>query len=412
MGNMEKPDKFINTVLDEKYKIESLIGKGTTGNVYKGYHLYLNMPIAIKILHQSLLSNKTAQKRFRQEARLATAIQHSNAMSVMDFGILNNEIYYLIMEYIEGISLSHLIRKEKTISIPRAIKIAQQIALAVNAAHQKNIIHRDLKPANIMIIQCGTPQEMVKVIDFSIAKQVEDESNLTAKDTVLGTPKYISPEQIQHEGINNRSDIYSLGIILYEMLTGEPPFLAKTVGALFMQHIHAQPTPPRQKNPQIPLALEKLILQMLEKESDQRPSSMSILATQLVAALSSAEIIETSPAPNILSAAPPPEEAGSETIESTRSTYLNRPSNLTSMDNSFKGAATSKLTPLNTTSHAKPTNAQINMAIAAQATINKNLPPPANIRPHQKEKLAKIKRTKKRPNFWQRLWAVFFPPDD
>src|ERR1044071_1853406 len=191
------PNKFIGLVLDNKYEIEELLGAGSTGFVYKGTHRMLNIPVAIKILHPNLISNDIAQKRFRLEAKTAIMIHHPNAMSVMDFGISGDNIYYLILEYISGISLIDMLRQGKKLDIARAIKITKQICQALEAAHQNAIVHRDLKPGNIMIIKSDESNDIVKVIDFSIAKQLNENSNLTGKDTVLGTPQYISPEQVQ-----------------------------------------------------------------------------------------------------------------------------------------------------------------------------------------------------------------------
>lgn len=286
---------LIGLIIDDKYELESLIGTGATGNVYKGKHLLLEIPIAIKILHRSLITKEVAQKRFRQEARLAMAVRHDNAMSIMDFGVWNDEIYYLVMEYIDGISLSDLLKEHNIIPIERTIKLAKQICQALSAAHDKNIVHRDLKPSNIMIINAGNEDELIKVIDFSIAKSTAQNSNLTAKDTVLGTPQYVSPEQVQAEGVGIHSDIYSLGIIIYEMLTGTLPFKAKTAAAYFVQHVHAPPIPLRKLNAEIPVALEKVVLKALAKTADQRPQSMEIFAAQLEEAAFTAGTDELTP---------------------------------------------------------------------------------------------------------------------
>lgn len=279
--------KFIGMVLDNKYEIKQLLGKGGTGNVFKGEHLYMQIPVAIKLLHPHLITDETAVKRFHQEAKLALSIKHDNAVSIMDFGVVNNELLYLVMEYIEGVSLSYLLKQEKGMDFNRVVKFMKQICQAVEVAHKKDIIHRDLKPGNIMVVNHNQPDEMAKVIDFSIAKLSGGKGqDLTGQGIVIGTPEYVSPEQVEGSTLDNRSDIYSLGVVLYQMLTGELPFQGKSAMTLFMKHIHTPPPHPTTIRPEIPAKLEEVVLKALSKKASQRQTTALEFATEIEAAIS------------------------------------------------------------------------------------------------------------------------------
>ncbi len=289
----ESPDKFIGLVLDAKYQVERLIGKGGMGNVYEAKHLHMGLPVAIKILHPHLVTDSTAVERFRREARSARTVNHPNAISIMDFGVTSDNILYLAMELINGLSLQEVLKKDITLDSTRAVKIMRQVCLAVDVAHQKAIIHRDLKPDNILLIDSGTETEKVKVIDFSIAKMKESgkDPNLTSAGVVVGTPQYISPEQAQGLELDSRSDIYSMGIILYQMLTGNVPFTGKTSAMLLMQHIQAKPKSLREIKPEIPLKLEEVILRSLSKQAKDRQQTAAILAKELEEAIAAPEAV-------------------------------------------------------------------------------------------------------------------------
>lgn len=286
-------DKVLGAVLDGKYEVERLIGKGGMGNVYEAKHLHMGLPVAVKILHSHLVTDSTAVERFRREARSARTVNHPNAISIMDFGVTPDNVLYLVMELINGISLHDLLKKELVLDSVRAVKLMKQVCLAVDAAHQKSIVHRDLKPDNILILDHGTPTEKVKVIDFSIAKmrQTENNVNLTSAGVVVGTPHYISPEQAQGFELDHRSDIYSMGIILYQCLTGQAPFNGKTSAMLLMQHIQAKPKPPREIKPDIPPQLEATVLKALSKSANDRQQTAAELAEEMENALVMAGLI-------------------------------------------------------------------------------------------------------------------------
>lgn len=283
-GSLKKQDPLIGKVLDGKYKIEYLIGEGGMGNVYKAKHLHIGFPIAVKVLHPSLIKDSTAVERFRREARSARAVNHPNAIQVMDFGITQDNVLYIVMEFIDGVSLQKILEKETILNPQRVEKLMKQICAALESAHSKDIVHRDLKPDNILIINAGTPEETVKVIDFSIAKikQSLEDLNLTSDNIAVGTPQYLSPEQAQGlKDIDCRADIYSLGIILYQMFTGEVPFKGKTTAHILLQHIQAKPKSPRLINPTISIELESVILKALDKAANKRQQTTKALAQEL-----------------------------------------------------------------------------------------------------------------------------------
>ena len=297
----EDVDKFLGAVLDGKYCVESKIGQGGMGNVYKAKHVHMDTMVAVKILHPHLVSDQTTVERFRREARAAITVNHPNAIHVMDFGVTGDKTVYLIMEFLEGISLRKLLEMERCLTPEKALNIMKQVCAAVDAAHSKGVIHRDLKPDNIVIVGHDTPSELIKVLDFSIAKlkaASEGPVNLTQQGMVVGTPQYMSPEQAEGQELDTRSDLYSLGVITYEMLTGDLPFKATTPMALILKHIHALPRPLRELKENISPALEAVVLRTLAKKREDRPQSATILAEQLEEAMSQENVSirpETSP---------------------------------------------------------------------------------------------------------------------
>lgn len=284
-------DKFIGKVLEGKYLVRGLLGSGGMGNVYRGRHTQMESDVAIKILHSSLVSDAKAVERFRREARAALAVNHPNAIQVMDFGVTDDQTVFIVMELLDGISMQKIIEKEKILPVDRVVFIYKQICAAVAAAHNKNVIHRDLKPDNVIILNYNTPSELVKVLDFSIAKITSPDSKgpdakgLTEVGLVVGTPQYMSPEQAQGLELDKRADIYSLGVTLYQMLTGILPFTAASSMALALKHIHALPRPLREVNAQIPSSIESVVMKAMAKKPADRQQSAEELAEELDNAL-------------------------------------------------------------------------------------------------------------------------------
>ncbi len=288
--NQGDADPFIGKVLDGKYLIVNRIGSGGMGNVYRGRHTKMETNVAIKILHASLVSDAKAVERFRREARAALAVNHPNAIQVMDFGVTDDQTVFIVMELLDGVSLQKIVETEKLISPEKTVKIMTQVCAAVNAAHNKDVIHRDLKPDNVIILNYGKPDEQVKVLDFSIAKVSSPDKGanspaLTEVGLVVGTPQYMSPEQAQGIDLDKRADIYSLGVTLYQMLTGVLPFTAASSMALALKHIHALPRPLREVNNKIPAEIETVVMKAMAKRPSDRQQTALELSEELEKAI-------------------------------------------------------------------------------------------------------------------------------
>ena len=265
------------------YEVLSLIGEGGMGNVYLARHPLIGRGAAIKVLHLELATDRNLVERFFNEARAANAIRHPNIIDIIDVGLLpGTERPYLMMELLEGENLAARLARMGSLPVPQALDVARQTASALAAAHGKGIIHRDLKPENLFLVPHGSlpGREVVKVLDFGIAKlrsQMGDASKVqTQTGMLMGTPPYMSPEQCRGltGEIDLRTDVYALGIILFEMLCGGPPFIAAGFGDLLVMHITQPPPPPRSRNPAVPEALEAIILKALAKSPGERFGNM------------------------------------------------------------------------------------------------------------------------------------------
>lgn len=285
---LPETDKLIGTVLDNKYRIEIMIGEGGMGRVYRATHIHMDHTVAVKILHSHLSSDQMALERFRREARSAAQLHHPNAVAVSDFGVtMNNNVAYLVMEFLDGLDLRQKIDNQRQLDCEETFSIVQQICAALDAAHSNGIIHRDLKPDNIWLSRSADGAERVKVLDFGIAKiqSTTEMIKLTQQGVIVGTPHYMSPEQCSGEDLDSRSDIYSLGVIIYEMLTGQVPFQASTPVAVAIKHATQRPNPPRRLRADIPIQIEEVVLRALEKKQEDRPSSALELAQEFEMAI-------------------------------------------------------------------------------------------------------------------------------
>lgn len=287
---MEMPeDPLVGLTLDEKYRLDSRIGTGGMGTVYRATHLLIDRPVAIKVLNPRYVEDEAAQTRFRREARAAGRIQHTNAVTVTDFGRTPEGLVYIVMELLEGRTLRDVLAREAPLDTARAVSMMLQVAAAVGAAHDAGVIHRDLKPANIFIVQRKDAPPFVKVLDFGIAKLAaeaiddDDPQTLTAVGAMIGTPRYMSPEQCEGARLTPASDVYSLGIILYEMLTGTAPFNGTSPIAIAVKHSSMPPRPPREFVATIPVVLEELIMHALEKSPENRPQDANAFRERLYA---------------------------------------------------------------------------------------------------------------------------------
>lgn len=277
-------DSFANSLggrtIDGKYRLDAVLGSGGMGTVYRSTRLHIGDTVAIKILHRELRTEPKSAERFNREARAAARLKHPNAVSIYDFGISGDGLMYLVMELVEGDSLRRII-KRGPLTISAAAEITRQVCAALDEAHRQNVVHRDIKSDNI-IVQTSGNELHVKVLDFGIAKLRDMQaSDLTQTGAVMGTPYYMSPEQCLGEELDSRSDIYSFGIVLYEMLCGVLPFNSPTPSALVVQQVTQLPASPRSLNASIPLAVEKAVLHALQKQREARPQTAGALAQEM-----------------------------------------------------------------------------------------------------------------------------------
>jgi serine/threonine protein kinase len=281
-------DALVGRTLDGKYLIGARLGAGGMGTVYKGTRLHIGDTVAIKILHRDTISDIHAAERFRREAQATSRLKHPNAVSIYDFGITEDSLAYIVMELVEGKSLRSIIKRRGPLSPLTVDEILGQVCDALDEAHRTNMVHRDIKPDNI-IVNTSPSGLRVKVLDFGIAKlhNVSSEIiNLTATGSVMGTPQYMSPEQCMDEELDGRSDVYSLGIVLYEALTGRVPFTSTTATAVAVAQVNQKVPPLRALNPTISPVLEAVVMHALEKRREARPQTAGALAQEWHAAMS------------------------------------------------------------------------------------------------------------------------------
>src|SRR5262249_4167063 len=276
---------MIGYVIDRKYRLEAKIGFGGMGDVYRASRLLIGDEVAIKILHAAQVSDPQAGERFPPEAHAPPSFKHPNAVSIYDFGVTSEGLVYLVMELVEGQNLRQIIKQQGPLSPATVSEITNQVCSALQAAHQQNVVHRDLKPDNIMV-NVTISGLRLKVLDFGIAKLRDlAASNLTVTGNVMGTPHYMSPEQCLGEEIDNRSDLYSLGVVMYQMLTGTLHFNSSTSTAVVMQHVNKEPPSLRSINLSISPAVEAVVLHALAKRREDRPQSAEALARELAVAM-------------------------------------------------------------------------------------------------------------------------------
>ena len=278
-------DPLVGQTLAGKYLIEQLIKRGGMGAVYRGKHVMMDKTVAIKVLRPSLAGDDAIVARFSREAKAASRISHPHAVSVTDFGEAENGVVFLVMEYLDGRTLKDIIRSEGPMPIDRAVEIVRQVTGALDIAHQQGVVHRDLKSDNIMLSQTNGG-DWAKVLDFGIAKIQQPEgvrdNDITAANLVLGTPQYMSPEQCsQTSPIDARSDIYSLGVIVYEMLAGRVPFTGESPTVIMMKQVQDAPPSILDARPDLPASVDKLIERALAKQPADRFQTAGELSLEL-----------------------------------------------------------------------------------------------------------------------------------
>jgi serine/threonine protein kinase len=282
------PDSLVGTTLAGKYRIDARLNEGGMGTVYRGCHVLMDKTVAIKVLRPSLAADEKIVGRFSREARAASRISHPNAISVTDFGEDESGHVFLVMEFLSGKTLKQVIREEGPLLLARVVDITRQIGDALNAAHTEGVVHRDLKSDNIMLLDTMSGDH-AKVLDFGIAKINEPEgavdTNLTAPNLVIGTPQYMSPEQCSQDvEIDARSDIYSLGVILFEMLVGHVPFSGDSPTIVMMKHLQEPVPSVLEERSDLPASVARVVARAMAKVRDNRYQSVAELVEDLTIA--------------------------------------------------------------------------------------------------------------------------------
>ncbi len=280
------PDPLIGRVINDRYRIVGTIARGGMGKVYRAEQQPLGRLVALKILDPNYVgeSDPEFHRRFFLEASTASKLSHPNTVTIFDYGRTDDDIYYIAMELLEGRTLHRAIRDEAPFSAERAMNIGRQICRSLREAHAIGVIHRDLKPANVYLVEHGDENELVKVLDFGLVKNVEEKGeDLTQTGLFMGSPKYMSPEQIRGEPVDARVDVYALGVIMYEMLTGKVPFDRANSVNILMAHIQEQVPPMSEFNPdvRVPPALEMVVRRCMAKLREERYASMDAVLAAL-----------------------------------------------------------------------------------------------------------------------------------
>ena len=285
MEEGEVEDPLVGTTIDGRYQIDTKIGEGGMGVVYLATHAIIGKKCALKVLRGDLSNESEVGARFVQEAQSAAAIGNEHIIEITDFGQLPDGSAYFVMEFLDGDALHDVIEERMDLTLERTLNVMIQSCEALGAAHNSNIVHRDLKPDNIFLIKKGEVEDFVKVLDFGIAKVASQSSRLTKTGMIFGTPQYMSPEQAAGSEVDARTDIYSLGIIMYEMLCGHVPFEADTFMGVLTKHLYEEPIPPRRLVPPVDVDqnVEAVLLKAIAKKPERRYQTMAEFSEDLLA---------------------------------------------------------------------------------------------------------------------------------
>ncbi len=284
-------------LLGGRYELDGVVGRGGMAEVYRARDIRLDRIVAVKTLREDLARDATFQARFRREAQSAASLNHPSIVAVYDTGEDAEgpaHVPYIVMEYVDGRTLRELLRDDRRLLPERALEITDGVLRALDYSHRNGIVHRDIKPGNVML----TRSAEVKVMDFGIARAVSDaQATMTQTAQVIGTAQYLSPEQARGERVDARSDLYSTGCLLYELLTGRPPFTGDSPVAIAYQHVRENPIPPSRIDPEIPAWADSIVLKAMAKDPADRYQSAAEMRTDIQRALSGVPV-----------AAPPPTE--------------------------------------------------------------------------------------------------------
>ena len=298
-GGDDDLDSLVGATLAERYAVTNVLGHGGMGTVYGGVEIAAERAVAIKVMRSDVSMDAAAVERFKREARLSSQLDHPNIIRQYDFGVTSEGLMYLVMELLTGRELADEIAASKTLTVPRALGVCGQVAQALQLAHAHGIVHRDLKPGNIFMAEAADGSEVAKVMDFGIAKSLDDGApQVTQAGVLVGTPAYMSPEQAKGGKLTATSDIYALGIILFEMLTGAVPFDSDSLVGVLMMQLSRQPTPLREMRPDLAAntELQALLDTMLDKAADRRPDAATTVSRL-------AELARAAPKPAMVVAA-------------------------------------------------------------------------------------------------------------
>jgi eukaryotic-like serine/threonine-protein kinase len=307
-------DPIVGRVVAGNFRIDGLLGSGAMGNVYRAEQLSLGKAVAVKVLHQHLMGDDKLVARFKREAKSASMLNHPNSIQIIDSGQDRDGTLYIAMELLAGRDLAQVIRDEFPLPLPRVVRILSQVLSALEEAHARGVIHRDLKPSNIMLTSRREERDFVKVCDFGIAKATlqGDDGNddrtamLTIQGLVCGTPEYMSPEQARAETIDGRADLYSVAVILYQMVTGDIPFRADSPVAIVSRHLVEPPLPPSRRRPdlRLPKIIDDVVLRGLEKERELRYPTAAAFREVLEGVLGATSGPATPLPPNVRASSP------------------------------------------------------------------------------------------------------------
>jgi eukaryotic-like serine/threonine-protein kinase len=305
-------DPLLGTTLDGRFRVVGPIGEGSMGRVYLGIQLSVNRAVAIKTIRDRWATDRDAARRFEREVRMLTRLSHPNIVNVYDFGSADG-VLYLVMELLRGRTLADELSRRARFDVRRACEIAIQLCDALAAAHTAGVVHRDLKPANIVLVDASSGRDLVKVLDFGLAKPLTTErislNEVTRTGIVLGTPLYLAPEAIAGDPASPSSDLYALGCVLFEMLAGAPPFVETSIELVMRRQLTADP-PPLPAN--VPSELASVVASLLAKEPEARPPSALAVAARLhaliAAPIDDLDEATTFPRASPVAEPPPPRE--------------------------------------------------------------------------------------------------------
>ncbi|MCA9534217.1 MAG: protein kinase [Myxococcales bacterium] len=296
LGHEVMADPLVGRVIADRYRILQFLGRGGMGVVYRVEHVHIGKVMAMKLLHGELARDRDTIKRFRREAEAASKLSHPNTVQVFDFGS-SQGLMYLVMEYVDGRDFGQLIREAGPLDFARVARLTAQVCASVAEAHRLGIVHRDIKPENVMIVERPEQGETAKVLDFGLAKLRDTQAGntVTRAGAIVGTPYYMSPEQIRGEDVDARGDIYAIGAMMYKAITGAPPFVASTPMGVLTKHLTEALTPPSHKLPELPPEADVIIARAMEKEARDRYPDADALRAALVEYLGAAGYDMTDP---------------------------------------------------------------------------------------------------------------------